>query len=58
MGAEAIKELLKHIDLDEAGRTSFARRSDNATGQKRARAIKRLEVVEAFRKSAATSPSG
>jgi DNA-directed RNA polymerase subunit beta' len=50
MGAEAIKELLKHINLDKL---ADELRSDiaNFSGQKRSRAIKRLEVVEAFRQS-------
>ena len=50
MGAEAIKELLMELDLDEM---SEELRGELATvsGQKRIRAIRRLEVVEAFRKS-------
>ena len=50
MGAEAIKELLKEIDLDAM---SEELRSDlkNSTGQKRVRIVKRLEVVESFKKS-------
>ena len=50
MGAEAVKRLLQEIDLDaesEELRTGLK----DATGQKRARIIKRLEVVEAFRNS-------
>ena len=50
MGAEAIKELLEAIDLDkeyEELQTGL----EGATGQKRARIVKRLEVVEAFRES-------
>ncbi|MBQ3773032.1 MAG: DNA-directed RNA polymerase subunit beta', partial [Pseudobutyrivibrio sp.] len=50
MGAEAIQELLKAIDLDEEA-TRLQIELDNATGQKRSRIIKRLEVVEAFRES-------
>ena len=50
MGAEAIKELLCKIDLDsESEELSTA--LENSTGQKRARIIKRLEVIEAFRES-------
>jgi DNA-directed RNA polymerase subunit beta' len=50
MGAEAVKELLESIDLDkEAAELREALR--NSTGQKKIRVIKRLEVVEAFRKS-------
>ncbi len=50
MGAEAVKELLIAIDLEkESAELKEALKS--ATGQKRARIIKRLEVVEAFRES-------
>ena len=47
MGAEAIQELLKAIDLEKDSAELRAALKD-ATGQKRARIIKRLEVVEAF----------
>ena len=50
MGAEAVQELLAAIDLD-AESEDLSDKLRNATGQKRARIIKRLEVVEAFRKS-------
>ncbi len=50
MGAEAIKELLQAIDLDKESR-ELKEELENANGQKRARIIKRLEVVEAFRES-------
>ena len=50
MGAEAIKELLESIDLD-AQSEELRAELENAGGQKRARVIKRLEVVEAFRES-------
>jgi len=50
MGAEAIQELLKAIDLDKDSEELRAEMK-NATGQKRARIIKRLEVVDAFRNS-------
>ncbi len=50
MGAEAIKELLQAIDLEtEAAQLKEELR--DSMGQKRARIIKRLEVVEAFRES-------
>ncbi len=50
MGAEAVKELLMAIDLDgEAAELKEALKE--STGQKRAKIIKRLEVVEAFRGS-------
>ena len=50
MGAEAIKELLKQIDLPTLDR-ELREEIRDASGQKRANAIKRLEVVEAFLKS-------
>ncbi len=50
MGAEAIKELLHDIDL-EADSLELRTALKDASGQKRARIIKRLEVVEAFRAS-------
>ena len=56
MGAESIHELLAAIDLEKDS-AELKAELENATGQKRARIIKRLEVVEAFRESE-TSPSG
>jgi DNA-directed RNA polymerase subunit beta' len=50
MGAEAIQELLQAIDLEKDAEELTAE-LETATGQKRARIIKRLEVVEAFRES-------
>ncbi|BDF06184.1 DNA-directed RNA polymerase subunit beta' [[Clostridium] hylemonae] len=50
MGAEAIKELLEAIDLDKEYE-ELQSGLEGATGQKRARIVKRLEVVEAFRES-------
>ncbi len=50
MGAEAVKELLQSIDL-EGESVELKAGLKTATGQKRARIIKRLEVVEAFRES-------
>ena len=50
MGAESIHELLAAIDLDKDS-AELKAELENATGQKRARIIKRLEVVEAFRES-------
>ena len=50
MGAEAIRELLADIDLDKL--SSELRESlQGATGPKKVKIIKRLEIVEAFRKS-------
>lgn len=50
MGAEAILELLHSIDLEKDSE-ELKKGLKEATGQKRARIIKRLEVVEAFRNS-------
>ena len=50
MGAEAVYELLQAIDLEKES-VDLKRELVGATGQKRARIIKRLEVVEAFRTS-------
>ncbi|MGI6055045.1 MAG: DNA-directed RNA polymerase subunit beta', partial [Clostridium sp.] len=50
MGAEAIQELLQAIDLEKDSE-DLRNQLKDATGQKRARIIKRLEVVEAFRNS-------
>ena len=50
MGAESIKELLEAIDLEKESAELKAGLKDS-TGQKRARIVKRLEVVEAFKES-------
>ena len=50
MGAEAIKELLSKIDLEETC-TKLRNELETASGQKRLRIFKRLEVLEAFRAS-------
>ena len=50
MGAESVMELLQAIDLEKDAEELKAELVD-ATGQKRARIIKRLEVVESFRES-------
>ena len=50
MGAEAIKKLLEAIDLDQLS-TELMAELQNATGQKRIKLLKRLDVVEAFRLS-------
>ena len=50
MGAESIKELLQSIDLEKDSK-ELKEGLKTASGQKRARIIKRLEVVEAFRES-------
>lgn len=50
MGAEAIKKLLEEIDLEEMAK-ELRQELKEVTGQRKIRAIRRLEVVEAFRKS-------
>ncbi len=50
MGAESIQELLQGIDLEKEYK-ELSEGLKGATGQKRARIVKRLEVVEAFRES-------
>ena len=50
IGAEAIREILEAIDLDEISE-DLREELKNATGQKKVKLIRRLEVVEAFRQS-------
>lgn len=50
IGAEAVKELLKDLDLDQIS-AELKEELENATGQKRVRILKRLEAVESFRLS-------
>ncbi len=50
MGAEAIKELLEELDLDELAR-ELQETIETKTGSRKKKAIRRLDVVEAFRKS-------
>ena len=50
MGAESVQELLQSIDLEKESK-ELKSELKSSTGQKRARIIKRLEVVEAFRES-------
>ncbi|MDR2089848.1 MAG: DNA-directed RNA polymerase subunit beta' [Clostridiales Family XIII bacterium] len=50
MGAEAVRELLTHIDLDELAATMREKLKDS-TGQKKVRIVRRLEVIEALRLS-------
>ena len=50
MGAEAVKKLLDELDLDELS-VSLKEELESASGQKKIRVIKRLEVIEAFRLS-------
>lgn len=50
MGAEAVKELLLAVDIEKEYQ-DLTKQMQESTGQKKARVIKRLEVVEAFRES-------
>ena len=50
MGAEAVREILAAIDLEELA-ADLRQKLAESSGQKKAKIIKRLEVVEAFRKS-------
>ncbi|MCQ2363425.1 MAG: DNA-directed RNA polymerase subunit beta', partial [Acidaminococcaceae bacterium] len=50
MGAEAIEKLLKEIDLDKMS-AELREEYKNSSGQKRAKAIRRLEACESFRRS-------
>ena len=50
MGAEAIRELLTHIDLDELSK-ELREKLRAATGQKKVRIVRRLEVIESLRAS-------
>ena len=51
MGAESIRELLMAVDLDKEAENCRQIIAENPQGQKAVKAIKRLEVVESFRKS-------
>ncbi len=51
MGAEAIKELLMAIDLDAESVKLKEIIAQNESGQRRIRAVKRIEIIESFRKS-------
>ncbi len=51
MGAEAIKELLQAIDLERECADTRKIIDENVSGQRRLRAVKRIEILEAFRKS-------
>ena len=50
MGAEAVKKLLQQIDCEQLS-AQLKEELSNASGQKKAKLVKRLEVVEAFRQS-------
>ena len=51
MGAEAIKELLQAVDLDKEAEEIRKTIETSTSAQKRAKAVKRIDIVEAFRKS-------
>ena len=51
MGAEAIKELLMAIDLEKESAETKKIIEENMSGQRRIRAVKRIEIIESFRKS-------
>ncbi len=51
MGAVAIRELLQAVDLEKESEQCKEIIESNATGPKRVKAIKRIEIIEAFRKS-------
>ncbi len=51
MGAEAIRELLMAVDLDKESEEAKQIIENNPSGPKRVKAIKRIEIIEAFRKS-------
>ncbi len=51
MGAEAIKELLMAIDLEKESVETKKIIEENVSGQRRIRAVKRIEIIESFRKS-------
>ena len=51
IGAEAIKELLMAIDLEKESAETKKIIEENGSGQRRIRAVKRIEIIEAFRKS-------
>ncbi len=51
MGAEAIRELLMAVDLDKESKETREIIENNQSGSKRLRAVKRIEIIESFRKS-------
>ena len=51
MGAEAIKELLMAVDLDKEAEEVRKIINDTNSGQKRTKAVKRIDIIEAFRRS-------
>ena len=57
MGAEAVQDLLKEIDLDQLS-AELTAEVEKSSGQKKVRILKRLEVVEAFRVFPGNRPGG
>ena len=57
MGAEAVKDLLQQVDLDELA-ADLRTQIKEGKGQKRQKAVKRLKVVAAFKSSEQPCPSG
>jgi DNA-directed RNA polymerase subunit beta' len=57
MGAESVRDLLEQVDLD-AEAELLEETINTSKGQKQARAVKRLKVVDAFLKSANKARSG
>ncbi len=51
MGAEAIRELLMAVDVEKESAELKKILEENTSGQKRIHAVKRIEIIEAFRKS-------
>ena len=51
MGAEAIRELLMAVDLEKESKETREIIENNPSGSKRLRAVKRIEIIEAFRRS-------
>ena len=51
MGAEAIRELLMAVDLDKESKITSEIIENNQSGAKRLKAVKRIEIIEAFRRS-------
>jgi DNA-directed RNA polymerase subunit beta' len=57
MGGEAIKDLLKRVNIEELANELRAQVKSETSIQKKAEALKRLRVIESFRKSEETAPN-
>ena len=57
MGGEAIRQLLTHVDIDNLSRDLRARLKVTTSGQAKREILKRLEVIEAFRKTESGKPN-